>query len=288
MSSKPQDAGQAGPPGLLEQARLAAGAGRLREALELLERAPSTASRQGEALRLRGLVRLRLGELSGAVADLEAAAAGLGDHAACHLELGVARLRLGRFSGALASLQHCLRLEPDNAAASAARAGALLRLGRAHEALASISAAVSLEPDGAAHLHNRAVVLTELGRIGEAVRDYEQALALDPGSAGTLNNLAWLLATAPDPALRDGPRALDLAQRAVGQCRISAWLDTLAAAQAECGDLEAAVRTEREALERSDPPNPAFQARIYLYRRKKSNAELDAWRARGKGKTGSG
>ena len=255
------------PPCFLEQARLAAGRGGFQEALALLERAASpTESNRGEALRLRGLVRLRLGQVKEAVEDLEGATAALGDHAPCLREFGVARLRLGVFDGALEALQRCLRLDPDDAQAHAATAGALLRLGRAGEALKSISSAISLEPHDAGHLHNRAVISTTLGRHREATHDYEQVLSREPQSAGTMNNLAWLLAVAPDPALRDGPRAVDLARRAVARGRTGAWLDTLAAAQAACGDFELAIRTEREALELSSPPNAAFKERLDLYR----------------------
>lgn len=246
----------------------------------LLERAVADGEHLGETLRLRGLVLLRLGQLDEAGDDLEAAAVELGDHAPCHRELGVTRLRQGRYREAVESLDRCLWLEMDDALAHAVRAGALLRLGRTQEALESISAAIALEPDDAGHLHNRAVVLTALHRHREAVQDYEHVLWLDPNSAGTMNNLAWLLATTPDPTLRDGPRALDLARRAVALDPTGAWLDTLAAAQAESGDFDAAILTEAKALEQSVLPNPAFQKRLRLYRQGKTDTSPAVRRSR--------
>jgi len=70
---------------------------------------------------------------------------------------------------------------------------------------------------------------------------------------GTLRQgLAWLLATAPDAALRDGARARALAQEA---SRLTGGhpvvLGTLAAAQAERGDFAAAAATAAQAAERA-------------------------------------
>lgn len=65
-----------------------------------------------------------------------------------------------------------------------------------------------------------------------------------------LNNLAWLRATCPDPALRNGPEAVRLAEEA---CALSGWsesnlINTLAAAYAEVGRYEDAVATNRKAV----------------------------------------
>ena len=65
-----------------------------------------------------------------------------------------------------------------------------------------------------------------------------------PDTSEFKNDLAWLLATSPDPEVRDGPRALQLAQQAVGTTggENVGFLDTLAAAHAEVGDFERAVQ----------------------------------------------
>jgi tetratricopeptide (TPR) repeat protein len=140
-------------------------------------------------------------------------------------------------------------------------------LGRYREALDDISQALALRPDHPGDLHNRAVVLASLGRQAEAIREYELVIRLEPSSAGTLNNLAWLLATARDPALRDCRRAIDCARKAVAVIRSAAWLDTLAAAHAECGDFERAIEIETEACALTQPLNPAFEKRLELYKR---------------------
>jgi Flp pilus assembly protein TadD len=155
---------------------------------------------------------------------------------------------------------------PTFAPAWATRAGIRVREGRFMEANRDIVRAMELRPGNVGDTHNRAVIWTALGKYDRAVRDYEAVLREDPGSAGTRNNLAWLLATARDPRVRDGPRALTYAREALASRRQPAWLDTLAAAHAECGDFGRAIAAEEEALRLSDPPNERFRRRLGGYR----------------------
>ena len=79
---------------------------------------------------------------------------------------------------------------------------------------------------------------------------FNHSLAIDPENLETQNCLAWSYATDPDLKLRNGPEALRLALHCVGVSRRNdgAYLDTLAAAYAACGQFESAVRTEEEVL----------------------------------------
>jgi hypothetical protein len=60
-----------------------------------------------------------------------------------------------------------------------------------------------------------------------------------------LNNLAWILATAGNPALRNGDEAVQLSARAVARTdsRLPVFIGTLAAAYAEAGQFPKAVET---------------------------------------------
>ena len=194
------------------------------------------------------------------------------------LKDGLEMWQAGRLDEAHDYFGRCLSIDPGHAPAYSARAGVEQRLGRYHEALDDISQALALRPDHLGDLHNRAVVLASLGRQAEAIREYESVLHRKPSSSGTLNNLAWLLATARDPAQRDCRKAIDYARKAVAAIRSGAWLDTLAAAHAECGEFEHAVEIETEAYNLSQPPNPAFRERLELYRRGISYADWLAGR----------
>lgn len=59
--------------------------------------------------------------------------------------------------------------------------------------------------------------------------------------------------------------------------RNGAWLDTLAAAHAECGDFDTAVQLEIEAYEQSRRNNTSFLQRVGIYR---EGLSYTAWRER--------
>ena len=66
-----------------------------------------------------------------------------------------------------------------------------------------------------------------------------------------MNGLAWLLATDPDANIRNGAEALKLANAALklSTSRRADYLDTLAAAQAETGKCDEALKTIKSAIE---------------------------------------
>ena len=99
---------------------------------------------------------------------------------------------------------------------------------------------------------------------------YEAATA--QGDLTARNNLAWLLATSPTAALRNGRRAVTLAQPLAVLYDSWGYLDTLAAAQAEAGDFTAASRTEQRALAQAEPDASAealrdLKQRLALFER---------------------
>jgi len=64
-----------------------------------------------------------------------------------------------------------------------------------------------------------------------------------------MNALAWLLATSPDPEVRDGAEAVRWARTAVEREPNAARLDTLAAAHAEAGEFEDAIAAIDQAID---------------------------------------
>ena len=71
-----------------------------------------------------------------------------------------------------------------------------------------------------------------------------------PEALAFINEVAYALATGPIDSLRDGPRALILANRVVEATRGKqpSYLDTLASAYAEVGEYDRAVEASRRAI----------------------------------------
>jgi len=73
---------------------------------------------------------------------------------------------------------------------------------------------------------------------------------VDTNSASDYNNIAWELAVCPEARFRNGEKAMEYAKKAcdLSDWRNPAYLDTLAAACAESGKFDDAVKWEEEAI----------------------------------------
>ena len=95
------------------------------------------------------------------------------------------------------------------------------------------------------------VLLVQNRDVRAGIEQWETSLQIDPDDGNALNNLAWVLATYPADTIRDGKRAVELAEKAAvlpgGEAPIV--LRTLAAAHAEAGDFSNAVNTAQHALD---------------------------------------
>jgi tetratricopeptide (TPR) repeat protein len=179
------------------------------------------------------------------------------------------REEAGDLEAALADYSEAVRLLPTSARGVARRGSLLLEMHRLDEALADLDAAIRLDPKDS-HSHNqRATVLYLKGDRAGALSDHREALELDPNNLSSLNGLAWLHAVSPEAPMRDGAKAVELATSA---CERTAWkvpgfLDTLAAAHAECGRFDEAIRLlEQALLLPGDGHTDEYRSRIALYR----------------------
>lgn len=144
---------------------------------------------------------------------------------------------------------HALQVTTNNVTAHFNLGIALAEEGKAEEALTHLRSALQLKPNFAEVHGMIGRTLAAQGKWSEAVASYREALHWKPDLPEALNNLAWILATHPDPQLRNGAEATALAERACELTRRkkAVMLGTLAAAYAEASRFPEAIKTAENA-----------------------------------------
>lgn len=149
------------------------------------------------------------------------------------------------------------------------RGQAFSAIGKDDKAIEDFDVALEHDATSVTTLFNRGYSWSRKQQYDKAIQDYRHALDLDAESVDAHHGLAWLLATCPVEAVRDGATAVGHATKA---CEATEWtnsycLDTLAAAYAEIGDFAAAVHWQEKAVELSDESRlEAREGRLSLYR----------------------
>lgn len=220
----------------------------------------------------RGIARDRSGDAKQAIADYGEAIKLDPSYAAAFNNRGLARAKLGELKQAIADFDQAIRFDPKFAVALNNRGVAREQSGDLAGADKDFTAAIKLDPKLADPYANRGNVLRGRGMYEQAIADFEKAVRLDPRNAAAHNNLAWLRATCPDEKYRDGKAAVEAATKA---CELSDWknpdwLDSLAAAYAEAGQFDEAIKTQTRAIDQAPEAQKAdMQARLALYEEQK-------------------
>jgi tetratricopeptide (TPR) repeat protein len=192
--------------------------------------------------------------------------------AEAHFNLGNALRQKGRMTEAIAQYQEAVRIQPNYVKAQGNLGKILLQTGKADEALQHFQKALESNPNSPRTRYNLGLCFYRLGRMDEAIAQYQKALQMEPADAAVLNSLAWLLATCPNGALRNGHKAVQLARQAnaLTSGKNPVMLHTLAAALAEAGQFPEAVETAQHALSLAEAQSNtmlagALQSEIKLY-----------------------
>jgi Tfp pilus assembly protein PilF len=218
---------------------------------------------------------LDAGQMEEAIAHYRQSLGLNGESAPTHYNLGFALSARGRRDEAIVQFQEALRIDPDYAQAHN-NLGALLQVnGQPDQALDHYRRAVALRPDNLESRTNLAQLLSNQGRVSEAADQFREALALRAEHPQALAGLAWIRATAWDPALRDAGEAVRLAERAAAATRSRdvVALDALGAAYASAERYEDAIRVARTGLELAMSAGQMtvaaqFRQRLELYDRR--------------------
>jgi tetratricopeptide (TPR) repeat protein len=245
-----------------------------------------------QALVLRGDAWSKMREDEKAIADFSRAIELDRDEALAYLGRAHVHHRSGRHEKALADCSEVLRVDPNCQNAYVLRGGSFTRLGQNEQGIADLNEAIRLKPEdanahnwrGIAHKNlgnldaaladynrvleitpnafgtylNRALVFKSKGDLASALANYTLALQFNPNYAAAYNNLASLWSTCPDEKFRDGPKALEYANKA---CELSKWanclhLFTLGGAYAEVGQFDQAVHWARKSLDLAPKQQP--------------------------------
>jgi protein O-mannosyl-transferase len=206
-----------------------------------------------------GYLFLQRGDSDSAISHFETALRIRSRNRAGHYDFGGAPIennlanilaQKGRINEAIDHYHNAMRLRPGYGDPYLNLGNLLVRQGRMSDAIALWQQARATESKDARFHTTLADAFLRAGLQKDAVAEYEYAAGISTQDPLPRNNLAWLLATSRDASIRDGTRALELANEALGlsNSKDPNFLRTLAAANAESGRFAEAEETARKAL----------------------------------------
>lgn len=183
------------------------------------------------------------------------------------------------YDKAIADFTQALNLQSAVSDIFQQRGVSYYHLGETNKALSDFNDAVRLNPKDELSLSGRGLIYLGTGSFLNALQDFERVTKLKPKASNAYDHSAWILATCPDDKLRDGKKAVELATKA---CELSKWkkytfVETLAAAYAEVGDFEQAIKYQKQATSMdgiSETNRTNVQNRIELYVQHKPFREI--------------
>jgi tetratricopeptide (TPR) repeat protein len=233
-----------------------------------IDRDPANAALHDDA----AVLYLELGNPAKAVEHFAISARLQPASAAAHLNLGTALSLRGRLDEAVAEFELALERRPEYPQAHNNLASILRARGDIAGAERHLREALRIDRSHPEAHRNLAAIHRDRGDLTEAIKLYQEALRLRPEWPAVMSELSWILATAPDAALRDPRQAVRLAERMVqlADGQQASALDLLAAAYAAAGDFDRAVAAAEAALRLAGtgPEAGAISARLEMYRQR--------------------
>jgi tetratricopeptide (TPR) repeat protein len=192
-------------------------------------------------------------------------------HANAYHNRGAYYAETGDFDKAIADLSEAIRLDPRSATTFYGRATVYEDIEQSGKAMADYDRVIRIAPKDADEYAVRGVAYFKKGNYKEAASAFEKALQLFPNNDSVLGRFAWFRATCPDASLRNGKEAIRMSMRA---CELSKWkelyrIEALAAAHAETGDFDQAVKYQTQAMKMKSeygPIDKKTRERLALYR----------------------
>ena len=238
--------------------------GRIDEAIANLQTVLEDYPNDAKARYNLGTALLEKGDSQSAIAAFEKALSIQSRYPSAHYSLGMALDDSGRIDEAIAHYQEAVQEDPHFAEAHYLLGNDLFRKSRIDDAIAAYEAALKSRPAYPEVENNIGLALLKEGRPGEAIAHWEHAVANESDFVPALNNLAWVLAAFPEASIRNGDKALRLADRAnqLSGSKDPAVLRTLAAAYAENGRFTEATATAESGLQLANTQGNSALAKI--------------------------
>jgi tetratricopeptide (TPR) repeat protein len=163
--------------------------------------------------------------------------------------LGLLLASNGQTGASIDRLTAATRYNPNYLEAHMALGEVLRGSGRIQASLTHYAEAVRINPRAAEARFNYAMALVKLRRYADARAWLEESVGAQPDRPELAHALARLLASAPDPAIRDGQRALMMSQQLAAANGNTDVGETMAMALAEVGAYQDAVAVQRDVME---------------------------------------
>jgi tetratricopeptide (TPR) repeat protein len=198
-----------------------------------------------------GTLQASLGRREEAQANLARVASSPGEarrRAEAHLQLALLAQERGSEEASLRHFGEAVELDAEAVEIRHTYGLALGRAGRYRESAEQFAAMIAAEPEDARGHFGRVMALLLAADYGLARSQVETSLERLPGNLPLSHLLARFLATCPDPAMRDGKRALELATTVLRREQTLPHAATVAMALAELGRFEDAAGLQRRIL----------------------------------------
>src|SRR5208283_5110537 len=132
-----------------------------------------------------------------------------------HSNYARALAQFGHLDQAIVQFRLAVEDEPDDASVHTNLGRALAMQHDPASAIAEFEKAIQLNPDyPTAHHYLGDALYFAQGRAAPALAQWRELLRLDPDNLAVLAQCAWVLATDPDPSLRNGSQAVEYAEHA--------------------------------------------------------------------------
>ena len=205
-----------------------------------------------------GAALTEAGDLSGAAEQFEEALRIEPGKANAHYNLAIILARQNKHEQAMVHARSALSIDSGDLSARYLLAQQLLKLERSDDALVEFSRVVQADPNNEGALLEQVKLLHRQGKYKEALDAAEKGHARYPQKGRTVVMLAYLLAASPELQLRNGARAVALAEnvyKATGDLQHGA-LVAMALAEAgrctEAADLQRGLIADTQQRIKSD------------------------------------